>query len=310
MEEAVTRQHAHPNTLAHIYHKTVKTSGNWIPVYERTGTYQRVDTGATRKFTATHRKWLCDFYAEHPLAYLDEARDAFVRAYQVSILVSTVWQIIHDGGLTRTVLERRAMHIKEQDVFRFVEELSHINWFHSNIIFLDKVSFDNRGMIRKRGYSLRGQKIAIRRDFQRKRRVSVLACLSVTGIIDYYNTEGTFDSVQFFQCCRDFAYSARGKVRQYPGSISVWIICSSGVIASSNDLLPFVVETCEHPVGFDMSKMFQHCGWKSRCYFDPSEPLSRETQQSPRTANSETQQNGETDSLGFTTREVEDFEGA
>ncbi|OWY93737.1 hypothetical protein PHMEG_00036757 [Phytophthora megakarya] len=190
MEEAVTRQHAYPNTvfhclygfyclgysraqLAHIYHKTVKTIGNWIPVYERTGTYQRVDSRTTRKFTAAHRKWLCDFYAEHPLAYLDEAHDAFVRAYQVSFSVSTVWQIIHDGGLTRKVLERRAMHIKEQDVFRFVEELSHINWFHSNIIFLDKVSFDNRGMIRKRGYSLRGQKIAIRRDFQRKRRVSI-----------------------------------------------------------------------------------------------------------------------------------------
>lgn len=57
------------------------------------------------------------------------------------------------------------MHIKEQDVFRFVEELSQINWCYSNLIFLDGVSYDNRGMVRKRGYSLRGQQIAIRGDF-------------------------------------------------------------------------------------------------------------------------------------------------
>ncbi|KAG6974128.1 hypothetical protein JG688_00003228, partial [Phytophthora aleatoria] len=53
MEEAVTSQHAHPNTvfhclygfyclgysrkeLARIYHKSIETIGNWINVYERT----------------------------------------------------------------------------------------------------------------------------------------------------------------------------------------------------------------------------------------------------------------------------------
>ncbi|KAG6944723.1 hypothetical protein JG688_00016942 [Phytophthora aleatoria] len=65
-------------------------------------------------------------------------------------------------------------------------------------------------MIRKRGYSLRGQTIAIRGDFQRKPKV-------------------TFDRVQFFTCCRDFAYTARGHVRQYPGSNSVWIMDGASI---------------------------------------------------------------------------------
>ncbi|KAG1695520.1 hypothetical protein DVH05_028562 [Phytophthora capsici] len=47
-------------------------------------------------------------------------------AHHISISKSSVWRIIHDCGLTYKVLERRAMHIKEQDVFRFVEELSNI----------------------------------------------------------------------------------------------------------------------------------------------------------------------------------------
>jgi hypothetical protein len=50
-------------------------------------------------------------------------------------------------------------------VFRFVEELSNIDYSHHNLVFLDEVSFDNRGMIRKRGYSLKGQKLAIRGGF-------------------------------------------------------------------------------------------------------------------------------------------------
>ncbi|KAE9043170.1 hypothetical protein PR001_g5906 [Phytophthora rubi] len=246
MEEAVTRQHAHPNTvfhclygfyclghsrkeLARIYKKTVKTIGNWINVYERTGTYQRADSKVLRRFTAAHQQWLCDYYAEHPLAYLDEAQDAILRAHAMTISISSVWRIIHDAGLTRKVLERRAMHIKELVVFRFVEELAQVNWCHSNLVFLDKVLFDNRGMIRKRGYSLKGQTIAIRGDFQRKPRVSVLAFMGVTGIIDYYDTQGTFDRVDFFQCCQDFAYSTRGNVRQYPGSNSVWILDGASI---------------------------------------------------------------------------------
>ncbi|ETN01239.1 hypothetical protein PPTG_17639 [Phytophthora nicotianae INRA-310] len=52
------------------------------------------------------------------------------------------------------------MHIKEHDVFRFAEELSSIDWSHHNLVFLDEVSFDNRGMIRRRGYSIKGRKLA------------------------------------------------------------------------------------------------------------------------------------------------------
>ncbi|KAG6975656.1 hypothetical protein JG688_00002151 [Phytophthora aleatoria] len=54
------------------------------------------------------------------------------------------------------------MHVKERDVFRSVEELSRVNWSHQNLVILDEVSFDNRGMIRKRGCAMRGEKVAVR----------------------------------------------------------------------------------------------------------------------------------------------------
>lgn len=246
MEEAVTKQHAHPNTVFHclygyynlgfskqelakVYNKTDKTIGNWIKVYERTGTFERARTKSDKKFDASHRQWLIDFYQARPLAYIDEAQSAFKRAHHMDISKTSVWRIIHAGGLTWKVLERRAMHIKELDILRFMQELSTIDWSHQNLVFLDEVSFDNRGMIRKRGYSLKGKTVAVRGDFQRKPRVSVLAFIGVHGIIDYYDTEGTFDRVKFLESCRLFAYSKRGNVRQYPGSNSVWILDGAAI---------------------------------------------------------------------------------
>ncbi|KAG6962431.1 hypothetical protein JG688_00008610 [Phytophthora aleatoria] len=162
MEEAATKQHAYPNTvfhcldgcyylgytkqeLAHVYNKAETTIRNWVRIYEDTGTYQCAQSKADRKFTAVQRQWLFDYFQERPLAYLDEAQAEFKGTYHISISKTTAWRIIHDFGLTWKVIESRAMYIEEQDVFRFAAELAKIDWSHQNLVFLDEVSFDNRG---------------------------------------------------------------------------------------------------------------------------------------------------------------------
>jgi transposase len=246
MDDAVTRQHAHPNTvfhclygyynlvlskreLANIYNKCERTIGNWVDVYERTGTFERASGNTERKFTAEQKQWLFDYYQTNALAYLDEAQDAFRRAHRVYISKTSVWRIIHDFGLTWKVLERRAIHVKETDIFRFAEELSFITWSHVNLVFLDEASFDNRGMVRRRGYALKGKKVAIRGDFQRKPRISTLAFIGVNGLIDLFDSEGTFDRVKFMECCELFIHSESNRVRPYPGPHSVWILDGASI---------------------------------------------------------------------------------
>ncbi|OWZ11046.1 hypothetical protein PHMEG_00015987, partial [Phytophthora megakarya] len=121
MEAAAMKQHAHPNTvfhclygyynlgysrkeLARVYNKTERTISNWVRI-----------------------QWLYQYYQEKPLSYLDEAQTVFTQAHRVAISKTSVWRIIHDFGLTWKVLERRAMHVKESDISRFVEELSNVN---------------------------------------------------------------------------------------------------------------------------------------------------------------------------------------
>ncbi|RHZ17423.1 hypothetical protein DYB26_003126 [Aphanomyces astaci] len=359
MEEAATRQHAHANTVYHclfayyslgfsrrhlalVFNKSEHTIGNWVKVYEETGGFERATTAADKKFTTPQRQWLFEFYDRHPLAYLDEAQSAFKRVHRIAISKTTVWRIIRSFGLTWKVLERRAMHIKERDVFRFAQELSQVDWNHQNVVFLDEVSFDNRGMIRRRGYALRGKTVAIRGDFVRKPRVSVLAFIGVQGVIDYFDTEGTFDRAEFTKCCRDFVHSHRGGVRLYPGCNSVWILDgatihrhseivhylrSVGVVAiflpaycpffnpielmfgymkrafqrhysesSGRDLTPFIVQTFRRFKNYDMSKIFQHCGWMVDGVFNPISPLSKDKRSTSAIAN----RNNQEDELGFT----------
>ncbi|EGZ29535.1 hypothetical protein PHYSODRAFT_476885 [Phytophthora sojae] len=290
MEEAVTRQYAHPNTVYHclyayyklgytrqhlgyIFNKSERAICNWIKTYEETGAFQRARVPSERTFSENHRAWLLAYYHAHPLAYLDEAQNTFQNAHRLTISKTSVWRIIHEAGFTWKALERRAMHIKEQDVFRFVEELSCVNWRYSNLVFLDEAP------------------------------VSVLAFIGINGIIDYFNTDGTFDRLEFTKCCQDFVHSHRGHVGLYPGRNSVWILDgaaihrhpeivhylrSVGVVpifllaycsflnpieflfgyvkrscqrhyteSSKRDLLPFIVQTFRRFEGFNMSVLFE-----------------------------------------------------
>ncbi|CAK4113782.1 unnamed protein product, partial [Aphanomyces euteiches] len=138
-------------SIARLFHKSQSTVSNWIARYEQSGGYERRRSASEQGFTQEQRLWIVAFYQKNPTAFLDEAKYAFECEFQRHIALSTVWSIIHRHGLTWKVLERRAMHIKESDVLRFCSELTSINWSHHNLVFLDEVSFDSRGMLRKRG---------------------------------------------------------------------------------------------------------------------------------------------------------------
>ncbi|RHY25912.1 hypothetical protein DYB32_008011 [Aphanomyces invadans] len=226
--------------LATIYRKDEKTIANWIQRYNDTGTYSRKKTVSTKRYSQRERDWLIDYYERQPLSFLDEAKSAFVKKFQHCISTSTVWMIIHDHGMTWKVIERRAIQINQQDICRFVEEVDSVLWSQRNILFLDEVSFDNRGMLRKRGYSMKGETIVIRGEFNRKPRVSLLCFVSADGMLEYFDTEGTFDRQTFVRCCSIFAHS--GHVGMYPGKNSVWVMdgakihCHPDIVTYLRDL--------------------------------------------------------------------------
>lgn len=159
--------------LAEIYNKDVTTIRRWIVKFEESGELQRKERETTfTKFSVAQRNWLLDLYKEKPILYLREAVDLFYSEFKMTISASQVSLILRDAGLTWKVIERRAMQLQLSDVFRYFEELAGLEWLFQNLIFLDEVSCDNRSMLRKNGYALKGSKLVFRGEFCRKPRSS------------------------------------------------------------------------------------------------------------------------------------------
>lgn len=129
---------------------------------------------------------------------------------------------MHDNKLSWKTLEVRAIQIKDREIERFFYELQSIDWSYSNLIFLDEVSMDNRGLLRRKGYGIIGRKLYFRGEYVRRPRLSFLCFLGQNGLLETYKTEGTFTRLKFFECCKEFALG--GICHSYPGKNSVWIL--------------------------------------------------------------------------------------
>lgn len=100
-------------------------------------------------------------------------------------------------------------------------------------MFLDEVSFDNRSMLRSKGYGVRGKRLVFRGEFVRKPRISLLCFIGQHGMIDCYSTSGTFTRSIFFECCKRLALETN-QINRYPGSHSIWIMDGAKIHCCEN----------------------------------------------------------------------------
>lgn len=221
------------SVLARMYVRSSKTIKNWIKkwLHERTTDRKSSTNKVYRKFGPEKRAWLVNLYNTRPVLYHKEAARMYLEHFQETISVSAVSTILHQEGFTWKTLERRALQIHENDIYRFYHELKAVPWRLDQLVFLDEVSFDNRCMMRKKGYARKGKRLVYRGVFQRTARVSLLCFLGIDGMVDAFNTEGTFDRHTFSKFCREFALE---KCEKYPGKNSIWIMDGAAIHCDAN----------------------------------------------------------------------------
>jgi len=181
-----------------MYHKDPTTINNWIIRYDESGTMGRKSTIRTPpKIDDEKREWLLDLYRECPILYLEEAKYKFERNFGVTISASYICKILHENNFSWKTLEIRAIQIKDQEIEKFFNELNSIEWHYTSLVFLDEISVDNHGLIRSKGYGIVGKKLIFRGEFNSKPRMSLLCFLGQGGILETYQTEGTFSRQKF-----------------------------------------------------------------------------------------------------------------
>lgn len=183
--------------LTQIYNKGRTTISRWIKNYEETGDVARkkLSMAVYRKFDVDQRNWLVNLFKERPILHQSE---------------------------------------EAEDILRIANELLSFPWTLENLVFLDEVGFDNKDMMRKRGYALKGQKLIYRSEFVRKPRISLLCFIGVHGMLNCYQTEGTFTRLKFVDFCRRFAIDYDSKVQQYPERYSVWVMDGAKIHLNKN----------------------------------------------------------------------------
>lgn len=211
--------------MSKIYRKSVTTISNWIEKYETDGNLGRKKDIAVmyKKFGHTQRKWLVELYRKQPILYLREAQEKFFKKFNQTISAFSISLILHQAGFTWKVIERRAIQIKINDVLRFCQEMDMIDWSWENLVFLDEVSFNGSDLLRKKGYGAQGQSLVYRGEFTRTKRISLLCFIGVNGLINSFETEGTFTRKKFVHFCRQLALES-DEVKTYPGQYSIWVL--------------------------------------------------------------------------------------
>ena len=77
-------------------------------------------------------------------------------------------------------------------------------------------------MWRTKGFGVKGKKLYFRGEFNRKPRLSLLCFINQDGILDVFDTDGTFDRSKFVDCLVSFATKNQA-VHQFPGPNSLWM---------------------------------------------------------------------------------------
>jgi len=154
----------------------------------------------------TQKAFIYDLVDKDPSIYLDEIQDEWrTRFLQTAPLPSksTICRVLKAKGLTRIVLEHRAM--ERDEMLRWVyRHTVRMLPGHHRFVFMDEAHFDNRNVRRRRGCAY-GQPAVVMRKLGRQSNTSLLAAVTVKGMLpgacvayeDGINTDVLCDWAQY-----------------------------------------------------------------------------------------------------------------
>ena len=137
---------------------------------------------------------------ENPTMYLGEVCQLVQEVTATQISPSTICKLLAMHGLSRKKIQQVAIQRSVDYRAQFMVDVSH---FASDMfVWVDETSCDRRDMFCKFGYSFRSERATSRRLFARGRRISAIAALCSTGLLDVEVTMDNVNGDKFFDFIR------------------------------------------------------------------------------------------------------------
>ncbi len=115
---------------------------------------------------------------------------------------STICRFLHTSGFTR---QKLCLVAKQRDEFIRQQSVLNVSVYRPEmLIFLDETGADRRNMLRKYGYSVRGIPLKHQTLLVRGERVSAVAFMPVSGLLDVKVAKGTTDGDTFYNFVEEY----------------------------------------------------------------------------------------------------------
>ena len=151
---------------------------------------------ACKKLTAPVQLLILNFIVEQSHAYLSEVQKHVKNFLQLDLSITTICKFLHQQGFSRQKLQKVALQQDRLKREQFIIDAS--VYSQDMLIFVDETGADQRDTLRKYGYSLRGKTPSKRDLLVRGERVSAIACMSTSGLLDVKIVRGTTNGDYFY----------------------------------------------------------------------------------------------------------------
>lgn len=152
---------------------------------------------ASRKLTTIVQLFILDIVLRKPGIYLHEIQKEIRKFLLLEVSLPTLCTFLHKSGFTHKKLHTVALQQNEMLREQFSSEVS--VYTTDMFVYVDESGFDKRNKWRKYGYSIRGKLANNCVSFARGERISAIACMSSSGLLDVKTIHGTANGEVFYK---------------------------------------------------------------------------------------------------------------
>jgi len=162
----------------------------------------RSSSSPAQKLTKPVELSILHIVLRHPGIYLREIQSELLEIIGVNISLTSLCRFLSRVGFSRQKMKYAALQRDESLRSQFVTDVSIYRL--DMLIFLDESGLDKRAGLRKYGYSLRGRPPVCHKMLIRGERVSLIAFMSMAGVLDCQIVHGTVNGDTFYNFVEKF----------------------------------------------------------------------------------------------------------